>query len=177
MPHTIRATPPTSMRMAAELTRTLKAQRAVVVVEPIHAELAPVLAYIAHIAGITGKKHHAVTIPEGTTAHACGYRYVSIPGEELAYYLDNGASLASQSPDQADKPAAERPWFICTHQSGAYAAVEAPDGAEAIEKFRRTYQQPAGSVTARHESLSERIERERSVRGTRYQRLNPPHDT
>ena len=152
----------------AELTRTVKAQRATVIVEPIHADLAPVLAYVDHITRLKGTPHHAVIIPAGSTAHGMGFRFVSIPGDELAHYLANGAELAAGLVASKPGPAPEVRTFICTHQSGAHAVVEAQDGPEAIDTFRRKYVQPVGNVTARLETLAEASARERSVRGSRY---------
>jgi len=77
------------------ITKTLKRQRAAVVVEPIHADLDPVMAYVAYISGVKGEPFHAVTIPEGSSAYSMGYRYVSVPDDELAHYLANGAALAA----------------------------------------------------------------------------------
>jgi len=58
--------------------------------------------------------------------------------------------------------------YIVTHQSGAHGVVEAQDGPEAIDTFRRKHVQPVGNVTARLETLAEASARERSVRGSRY---------
>lgn len=77
--------------MQQALTKTLRRQREVALVEPIHATLAPVLAYVKYISDLKGEPFHAVTIPEGSAAYNMGYRYVSIPGDELQHYLANGA--------------------------------------------------------------------------------------
>ena len=80
--------------MHTELTKTLKRQRAELLVDPIHATLAPVKAYAAQIGELKGEPFKVVTIPEGTAAHRMGYRFVSIPAAELPYYLERGATLA-----------------------------------------------------------------------------------
>jgi hypothetical protein len=80
--------------MHKELTKTLKRQRAAAAVEPIHATLNPVLAYVKYISDLTGAPHRAVTIPEGTAAYDMGFRFVSIPLDEVDYYCANGATLA-----------------------------------------------------------------------------------
>jgi len=79
--------------MHKELTNTVKRQRATASVEPIHATLKPVQAYVNYISDL-GVKHRALTIPEGSAAHAMGYRFVSVPLDEVDYYLANGATLA-----------------------------------------------------------------------------------
>lgn len=78
-----------------DLTKTLRKQRAAAAVEPIHATLPPVQAYVKYISKLKGETFHAVTIPAGSAAHGMGYRYVSIPADELAHYLANGATLAA----------------------------------------------------------------------------------
>ena len=80
--------------MHKQLTKTLARQRAVAAVEPIHATLAPVLAYVQYISDLKGEPHRAVTIPEGSAAYGMGYRYVSVSIHELDYYCANGATLA-----------------------------------------------------------------------------------
>ena len=79
--------------MHKELTKTVKRQRAVAAVEPIHATLKPVQAYVKYISNL-GVNHRAMTIPEGTAAHGMGYRFVSVPLNEVEYYVANGATLA-----------------------------------------------------------------------------------
>lgn len=79
--------------MHAELTKTLKRQRATLEVEPIHAQAKPVCAYAKQIEKIKGEPFSVVTIPEGSAAHRMGYRFVSIPDTELPHYLANGAAL------------------------------------------------------------------------------------
>jgi len=76
------------------ITKTLKRQRQDESIAPIHASIAPVKAYAEYITGKKKEPHHVVTIPEGTAAYGMGYRFVSIPFDELQYYLANGASLA-----------------------------------------------------------------------------------
>ena len=80
--------------MQTEITKTLKKQRAALAVEPIHAQAEPVRAYARQIAELKGEAFSVVTIPEGSSAHRMGYRFVSIPDTELPYYLGNGAALA-----------------------------------------------------------------------------------
>ena len=80
--------------MHKELTKTLKRQRATAAVEPIHTDLQPVLAYVQYISDLTDAPHRAMTIPEGTAAYGMGYRFVSIPLDEVDYYCANGATLA-----------------------------------------------------------------------------------
>jgi hypothetical protein len=80
--------------MNKELTKTLKRQRATAAVEPIHANLPPVQAYVKYISDLTGVPHRAVTVPEGTAAHGMGFRFVSVSAHELDYYVENGATLA-----------------------------------------------------------------------------------
>lgn len=70
-------------------------QRDTKAIEPIHATLAPVLAYVKYISQLRGAKFHAVTIPAGSRAYDMGYRYVAIPDDELHHYLTNGATPAS----------------------------------------------------------------------------------
>jgi hypothetical protein len=82
------------MMKQTDLMKTLRKQRDTAAVEPIHATLAPVLAYVRYISELKGETFHAVTIPAGSVAHGMGYRYVSIPDDELAHYLANGATLA-----------------------------------------------------------------------------------
>ena len=74
------------------LAQTLRAQRASLVVDPIHAEYAPVSAYAKQIAAIKEAPFDVVTIPKGSAAYSMGYRFVSIPHTELDYYLANGAT-------------------------------------------------------------------------------------
>lgn len=64
--------------------------------------------------------------------------------------------------------------YIVTHQSGAHAVVEAQDGPEAIDTFRRKYVQPVGNVTARPETPAEASQRERSARTSRYLSFRAP---
>ena len=78
------------------LTQTLRAQRASLVVDPIHADYAPVVAYAKQIAALKGEPFDVVTIPEGSAAYRMGYRFVSIPRTELDYYLANGATKATE---------------------------------------------------------------------------------
>jgi len=80
--------------MHKKLTNTVKRQRAVAAVEPIHANLQPVLNYVKYISDL-GVNHRALTIPEGTAAHGMGYRFVSVPLNEVEYYVANGAKLAA----------------------------------------------------------------------------------
>ena len=80
--------------MQAEMTKTLKRQRAALQVEPIHAQSEPVRAYAKQIAELKGEPFSVVTIPEGSSAHRMGYRFVSIPDDELPHYLANGSTLA-----------------------------------------------------------------------------------
>lgn len=80
--------------MQAEMTKTLKRQRAALQVEPIHSQAEPVRAYAKQIAEMKGEPFSVVTIPDGSTAHRMGYRFVSIPDSELAHYLAAGATLA-----------------------------------------------------------------------------------
>lgn len=83
------------------MTKTLQRQRAAAAVGPIHATLPPVQAYVRYISELKGEKFHAVTIPEGSAAHRMGYRFVSIPDAELAYYLANGAAMAPPAPQES----------------------------------------------------------------------------
>lgn len=83
------------------LTKTLQRQRAVLSIEPIHADLAPVQAYAKRISEETGEPHSVVTIPEGSAAYHMTYRFVSIPDTELDYYLANGAQLAPSATGSA----------------------------------------------------------------------------
>ena len=80
--------------MEIELTKTLKRQRATMLVEPIHQTIEPVRAYARQIAEQKGEPFSVVTIPEGSKAYQMGYRFVSIPNDELGYYLENGSLLA-----------------------------------------------------------------------------------
>lgn len=80
--------------MQVELTKSLKRQREALQVEPIHAQAEPVRAYAKQISELKGEPFSVVTIPDGSAAHRMGYRFVSIPGSELAHYLANGATLA-----------------------------------------------------------------------------------
>jgi hypothetical protein len=64
--------------------------------DAIHATLPPVLAYVGHISELTGKPHRAITIPAGSAAYSMGYRFVSIPLDELDHYLANGAIEATR---------------------------------------------------------------------------------
>lgn len=77
--------------MQAAITKTLKRQREALQVEPIHAQAAPVKAYAEQISERQREPHSVVTIPEGSAAHRMGYRFVSIPDDELPYFLENGA--------------------------------------------------------------------------------------
>lgn len=76
------------------LPATLRRQRAALQVEPIHATLEPVKAYAAQLAALKGTPFHVVTIPAGSAAHGMGYRFASVPDDELPHYLANGATLA-----------------------------------------------------------------------------------
>lgn len=80
--------------MQVEMTKSLKRQRATLQVEPIHARAEPVRAYAKQIAELKGERFSVVTIPEGSSAHRMGYRFVSTPDSELPHYLANGAALA-----------------------------------------------------------------------------------
>ena len=80
--------------MQVEMAKTLKRQRAVLQVEPIHAQVEPVRAYAKQIAELKGEAFSVVTIPDGSAAYRMGYRFVSISDGELPYYLEHGASLA-----------------------------------------------------------------------------------
>lgn len=80
--------------MQADMTRTLKRQRAALQVEPIHAQAEPVRAYAKQIAELKGEPFSVVTVPDGSAAHRMGYRFVSIPSSEMPHYLANGATLA-----------------------------------------------------------------------------------
>lgn len=42
---------------------------------------------------MTGKTHHAITIPAGSVAYEAGYRYATCPADELDYYVDHGAEI------------------------------------------------------------------------------------
>lgn len=78
-----------------KLSATLKKQREALLVEPIHATLEPVRAYAEQIAKTKGEPFSVVEIPEGSTAFGMGYRFASIPNNELDHYLANGARLAA----------------------------------------------------------------------------------
>jgi len=93
------------MKQFRDLAKTLRKQRDIANPEPIHATLAPVLAYVKYISELKGSPFHAVTIPAGTAAHGMGYRYVSIPDDELEHYLANGAELvrAENQPQPVDQ--------------------------------------------------------------------------
>ena len=80
--------------MQVEMTRTLKRQRAVLQVEPIHAQVEPVRAYAKQIAELKGEPFSVVTVAEGSAAYGMGYRFASIPDRELPFFLANGAALA-----------------------------------------------------------------------------------
>ena len=80
--------------MQAQLTKTLRRLRESVHVEPIHAKAEPVREYAKQISDLKGVPFSVVTIPEGSAAHGMGYRFVSIPNDELPHYLANGAALA-----------------------------------------------------------------------------------
>lgn len=75
------------------IAKTLKKQRDVFEMEPIHKKLEPVRAYAKHIAQLKGEPFSVVKIPQGSAAYKMGYRYVSIPAEEVAYYVENGAEV------------------------------------------------------------------------------------
>ena len=62
--------------------------------QPMHAEVEPVKAYAVEVSTLKGEPQCVVTIPEGSAAHQMGYRFVSIPETELAFYLASGAALA-----------------------------------------------------------------------------------
>jgi hypothetical protein len=76
------------------MIHTLRRQRETLEVDPIHARIEPVRAYAKQIAEMTGEPFSVMTIPEGSTAHSMGYRYVSIPDDEQHFYLAHGAKLA-----------------------------------------------------------------------------------
>ena len=79
-------------RYAKGLQKTLATQRLLLTVAPIHRQSAPVELYAAQISQVTGRLHTVICIPTGTAAHACGYRFASIPDTELEDYLANGAT-------------------------------------------------------------------------------------
>lgn len=83
---------------ANALALTLRSQRRALLVEPIHATLAPVKAYAKQIAALKGEPFDVVTIPEGSAAYKMGYRFVSIPRTEMDYYLNNGAKATGSTP-------------------------------------------------------------------------------
>lgn len=85
----------TKHTLSAALTSTLKQQRSSLVVEPIHATYAPVRAYADQVAALKGEPFDVVTIPEGSAAYCMGYRFVSVPRSETAYYVSNGAAIAA----------------------------------------------------------------------------------
>ena len=78
--------------MNARLTQTLNAQRATLQIEPIHKLVDPVRAYADHISANKGEPFDVVTIPKGSSAYQMGYRFVSIPRSELAYFIANGST-------------------------------------------------------------------------------------
>lgn len=80
--------------MQSTMTETLKRQRESLRVEPIHAQVGPVKEYAKQISELKGERFSVVTIPEGSAAYRGGYRFVSIPNDELPHYLANGAALA-----------------------------------------------------------------------------------
>lgn len=81
------------MNINLKLAQTIRRQRALAPIDPVHTELEPVRAYAEWISGVKGERHVAVTIPEGSHAFAMGYGYVSIPETELEHYLACGARL------------------------------------------------------------------------------------
>jgi hypothetical protein len=60
----------------------------------IHETAAPVHAYVKHISELTGGSFSVVTVPPDSAAYNMGYRFVSIPDDELPHYLAHGATLA-----------------------------------------------------------------------------------
>lgn len=79
-------------RLQMNIKKTLATQRQVLIVAPIHQKSAPVELYAAQISQVTGRPHSVICIPIGTAAHACGYRFASIPDAELEDYLASGAT-------------------------------------------------------------------------------------
>ena len=86
--------------MNTKLINTIKRQRATAAVEPVHANLQPVLNYINYIKD-RGVLARAMTIPKGTAAFGMGYRFVSIPIDEVDYYIANGATIAAADSEGA----------------------------------------------------------------------------
>ena len=74
-----------------DIKKTLATQRLLLTVAPMHRQSAPVELYATQISQVTGRPHSVICIPTGTAAHACGYRFASIPNAELEDYLANGA--------------------------------------------------------------------------------------
>ena len=79
-------------RLQMNIKKTLATQRLLLNVAPIHRQIAPVELYAAQISQVTGRPHSVICIPTGTAAHACGYRFASIPDAELEDYLTSGAT-------------------------------------------------------------------------------------
>lgn len=63
--------------------------------DAIHAEVEPVKAYAQELANFQQQARHVVEIPEGSKAYSMGYRYVSIPDDELQGYIAGGAVLVA----------------------------------------------------------------------------------
>lgn len=66
--------------------------------EAASAAYPPVERYAAALTRLKGVKHHVMSIPKGSAAYQLGYRYVSVPAGELAYYQSKGAQLVEQAP-------------------------------------------------------------------------------
>jgi hypothetical protein len=61
----------------------------------ISADVGPVKVYVKGMKAAYNQDRKVITIPKGTAAHACGYRFTScLVGEDLDYALANGATLA-----------------------------------------------------------------------------------
>lgn len=99
------------------LRATLSRQRAQLEVLPIHTRVEPVRAYAQQIAQLTGGSFSVVTIPEGSTAFDMGYRFVSVPDDELEIYQAGGASVV--------------PGGLCL-KDGVLAYPEKPGGDELV---------------------------------------------
>lgn len=66
--------------------------------ETASASYPPVERYAAALTKLKKVQHHVMSIPKGSAAWWLGYRYVSVPADEVAFYQSKGATLVERAP-------------------------------------------------------------------------------
>lgn len=73
----------------------LKKQVSEFTVHAIHKDEAPVSAYSQLVSLLRGEPHCVVTVPAGSSMHALGFRFLSVPVSKTEYYIANGSVVSS----------------------------------------------------------------------------------